>query len=236
MLLLVARINRPALPVIGVLNVGFALGLVLGFGYVIPDISETTALFLVTGAATQMVVTVALVMLPQVISQMRYGKILDYFMALPMNREAFFAAYVLYSLAVTLPGIVFALAVGAWHYDFSLDIEPLVVVAVPLIVVALAGFGIAVGTLSPHPQLTNTITNLIIFYVLFFSPVIAPASQLPGWLQGAGDVLPTTYAADAVRATTSDLPGTNLGQSFAVLGAYAVVSLGVASLVVRRRR
>jgi len=56
---------------VAILQLALSLGLVLGMGYLIPDVSEVTAMYLVTGTATQAFVTVGLVMLPQNLSQAR---------------------------------------------------------------------------------------------------------------------------------------------------------------------
>jgi ABC-2 type transport system permease protein len=84
-------------------------------------------------------------------------------------------------------------------------------------------------------QLTNAITQLLIFYVLLFAPVLIPKEQLPEALQALAVIFPTTYAADAIRATVTDLPGTHLARSLLLLAGFAVLSLAASSIVVRRR-
>lgn len=87
----------------------------------------------------------------------------------------------------------------------------------------------------PHQQATNAATQLIIFYVLFFSPVILPSSQLPELLQQTAKAAPPTYAADAVRATITDLPNTSLTKDIAVMGGFAVGSIALSAFAIRRR-
>lgn len=77
--------------------------------------------------------------------------------------------------------------------------------------------------------------GLVIFYALFFAPVIMPKEQLPAALQFIADYLPPTYAADAFRATVTDLPGTHLMRSLLVMAGFGVASLGLAAASVRRR-
>ena len=47
--------------------------------------------------------------------------------------------------------------------------------------------------------------------------------------------LPASHAADAMRATMTDLPGTHLMRSLLVMAAFAAGSLGLASAAARRR-
>jgi ABC-2 type transport system permease protein len=229
------RAMRQELVFIAIIQVALTAGLVLGFGYIIPDISRLSATYLVTGTATQSFVTVGLVMLPQFLSQAKAEGRFDYMMTLPIAREAYLLAQVTVVGIAALPGVALALAFGDWHYGLSLSPDPLVVLVMVLAVLSLAGVGVALAVIVPHQQAVNAITQLIIFYVLFFAPVILPASQLPAFLRHTADFMPPSYAADAVRATLTDLPGTHLGRSLAVMSAFAVVSLAMASLAVRRR-
>lgn len=229
------RMYRSFVIFIGVLNIAFAMGLVIGFGYLIPNVTEETAAFLVTGAATQMIATVGIVALPQSLAQAKQEGLLEYIFSLPVSREAYLLSLVTFALLQAIPAIVFSVALGAWRYDFALEINPLVLLVVPLGVLSLTGPGVAMAILTPHPQVTNIITQLAVFYVLFFAPVLLPREQLPGALQYVAAVVPTTYVADGVRGTLTCLPDTQVVRALAVMAAFDVVSLAITGLTVRRR-
>ena len=212
-----------------------SMGLVLGYGYLIPDISRSAALYLTTGAATQSFVTVGLVMLPQFISEAKTLGRFEYFLTLPISREAYLLSLITVVAMMALPGVAFSVALGAWHYDLPLTVSPVIVPVALLTFFSLAGVGVVMAVLSPHPQVTNALTQLIIFYVVFFAPVIIPHSQLPSLLQHVSVVMPPTYAADAVRGALTDLPGTHLLRSMLVLSGFAVVSLTISATTIRRR-
>lgn len=235
MLWLTVRMYREQIWFLSMVNIAFALGLVLGFGYLVPDVTKGTATFLTTGAATQMIVTIGLVGLPQNLAQAKSEGRLEYFFTLPIHREAYLLAQISFVAVLSLPAVVFALVLGAWHYDFALSLSPWLLAAVPLSVLSLAGLGVAMAVVSPHAQLTNALTQLIIFYVLFFAPVLMPSEQLPWLLRQVATVLPPTYAADAMRATVSDLPGTHVYRSLALMAIFATCSLTLASITARRR-
>ena len=220
---------------ISIIHIALSVGLVLGMGYLIPDISEGTALFLVTGTATQAFVTTGLVMLPQILSQSKDDGRLEYFLTLPISREAYLLALITVVAIMSFPAVAFALIFGAWHYDLSLGVDPAFALVMGLSVLSLAGVGVAMAVYMPHQQVTNALTQLIIFYVLFFSPVILPSSQLPGFLQHTAKLAPPTYAADGVRATLTEIPGTNLAQDLWVMGAFAVASIALSAIAIRRR-
>lgn len=227
--------NREMLAMVVVVQAAMAAGMVLGFGYFVPHIGPVQAMFITAGAATQVVITVGLVMLPQTMSQEKAEGMIDYFLTLPISREAYLLAEIAFVAIVTLPGVAFAVVLGAWHYGIDMPGDPRVIAVALLAILSLTGVGVAMVVLVPHPQLVNIATQLIIFWVLLFSPVMMPREQLPAALRSASVVLPTTYAADAMRATLTDLPGTNFGRAMLVLAGYCVVSLGVSAVAIRRR-
>jgi ABC-2 type transport system permease protein len=131
--------------------------------------------------------------------------------------------------------VAFCILLGAWHYGLSFTFDPAFPAVALLSVFSLAGVGVAMAVYSPHAQVTNALTQLIIFYVLFFAPVLLPKQQLPELLQFTSTFAPPTYAADGVRATLTDLPGTHLARSLSVMSAFAVGSLVLSAVAMRRR-
>lgn len=229
------RMYRGQVAFIMMVQCVLSLGLVFGFGYLVPNISETTALFLVTGTATQALVSVGLIMLPQFLAEAKQEGQLDYFLTLPISREAYLLTQTLVVAILALPGIGFSLLVGALHYHLSLSVDATFALVVGLSVFSLAGIGVAMAIVSPHLQVTNALTQLVVFYVLFFAPVLMPKDQLPSWLAHVAVVMPPTYAADAVRGALTNLPGTHLARSLWVLTGFGVVSLTLSAFMVRRR-
>lgn len=229
------RSMRGEVPMIAIIQAAFMLGFIVGFGYLIPGLSSSAALYIVTGTATQGLVTVGLVMLPQVLAQSKHEGRLEYYLAMPISREAYLLALVTVVGVMALPGILFSLALGAWRYDIGLELHPAFPLVVVLGIASLAGVGIAMALYSPRQQITNAATQLIIFYVLFFAPVLIPREQLPGVLQATARLAPPAYAADAVRATVTSLPGTDLAGSLAAMSAFAAGSMVLAAVAIRRR-
>jgi ABC-2 type transport system permease protein len=226
---------RTAFIIISVVNIGFIAGFVYGFGFLFGDVPDATALYITVGSATNALIVGGLVMLPQFLAQAKEEGRLDYIRSLPVSREAYLLANITVIAGIVLPGIVLALITGGTRYGISFDVSPMVLVVVPLAALSTAGLGVAIAVLSPKMQLTNAITQLFIFYAIFFSPVMMPEDNLPSVLQSTSKLLPPGYAADAMRATLTDLPNTNLNQSLIAMAAFSLLSLAAASTVIRRR-
>ena len=226
---------RSAFFIVSVVNVGFIAGFVYGFGFLFGEVPESAALYITVGSATNALIVGGLVMLPQFIAEAKDQGRLDYIRSLPVSREAYLLANITVIAALVLPGIGLALLTGATRYGISFDVSPLILVVIPLAALSCAGLGIAIAMLSPKMQLTNALTQLFIFYAIFFAPVMMPAENLPTALQTTSRFLPPGYAADAMRATLTDLPNTDLGSSLLAMTAFTVLSLAGASMAIRRR-
>ncbi|HEX6030116.1 MAG TPA: ABC transporter permease [Tepidiformaceae bacterium] len=226
---------RAGIAFVMMVQIVLTIGLVLGYGYLIPDIPKVAALYVTTGAATNAAITVSLVVLPQILAEAKHQGRMDYMLTLPISRELYLLSQVTTAVILALPGTALAVVFGAWRYDLSLSVNPLLPLVALLAVFSLAGVGVAVAALSNHLQVTNAITQLTIFYVIFFAPILMPKEQLPGMLQSVSTVMPPTYAADGMRGALTDLPGTNLGRDLAVLAAFAAGSLTLSAVTIRRR-
>jgi ABC-2 type transport system permease protein len=227
--------NRPMLPLYVAIEVMIAVGFVIGLGFFYPEIEPTIAKFLTTGAPTLILLMVGLVVVPQMVAMARTEGTFDYIWSLPVPRMIYVAADATIWILVALPGVILALVIGAFYHDFGLEVSPLVVPA--LLLVALTGIliGYAIAHGAPKPEMAHVLTQIIVFAIMLFSPVLYPVEQLPGWLSALHRVLPIQYMADLSRGTLTDLD-VNLGLAFLVVGAWCAVAFLITYALVRRRR
>jgi ABC-2 type transport system permease protein len=109
------------------------------------------------------------------------------------------AAFTLQAL-LALPGVVLALVVGALRYGVPLDVQPAIVPAVLLTALMAASVGFALGHVVPNAQAVTLVSNMVVFFVLLFSPVAFPVTQFPIWLQAVNQWLPFAHMAHVVPA------------------------------------
>lgn len=70
--------------------------------------------------------------------------------ALPINREAYLLSQLTAVAVIGIPSAAGTIAFGAWYYDLSLSLSPLVLLVVPLAILSLAGVGVMIAMLSPR--------------------------------------------------------------------------------------
>jgi ABC-2 type transport system permease protein len=103
-------------------------------------------------------------------------------------------------MLIVVPGVAFSVVVGAWAFGLDLAVSPAIVPAVLLVAVTAASLGYALASLLP-PMIAMLITQLLVFGILVFSPLLFPAERLPGWLQTIHDWLPIEAAGEVIRSS-----------------------------------
>ncbi len=227
---------KPVLPLTLVVQMLIGVGTVIGLGYLVPGVTPEMARFLVTGGPTLTLISLGLVLVPQMVGQAKATGSFDYMRSLPVPRMAFLAAELTTWLLVTLPGLALAIYAGSRHYGFDLELSPLLLPAVLLVGLTATTVGYAIAHLAPSVELVTVITNFIIFCLFLFSPINFPAERLPGWLAELHRFLPVKHAADAIRGTLTPGNAENLGLNFLVLGIWCAAGFTITYITVTRRQ
>jgi len=227
---------RVVLPVAAMVQILAGAGFVLSLGLFFGQVPPRAALFVSTGVLVITLVTIGLVLGPQLIAQQKAEQTYEFLWSLPVPRTTAALAWVTTNLILGLPGMAVALVVALLRYDLDLHVSPAVLPAVLLTLFTGTMIGYAVAHALGNPLLIAAITQLLIFVIIGFSPINFPADQLPGWLAAVHRWLPLAPMADTVRAALTEGVVTNVIRSYLVLGAWAAASVGVTALVLGRRR
>lgn len=212
----------------------FAFGIVVGYPLLFPELDQQTILFLATGAPAISLITMGLVAAPQVVAQARTEGSFDYMRSLPVPRLLYLLADMTVWLAIVLPGVVFAIGVAVVRFGLPLEVSPLVVPAMLLLVLTTTSIGYAIASLLPQ-MLANLATQVLVVFVLMFSPLNFPADRLPDWLAAVHAVLPIQAMGEVVRGTLAGGSFPLRLEPFLLLGAWCAVSLAITGRVLTRR-
>ncbi|MGW0521869.1 ABC transporter permease [Crossiella sp. NPDC003009] len=223
------------LPLFVVVQAAIAAAVIIGFGFLIPDINTRTAELLSTGAPTVLIMVIGLVLCPWGVAGARTSGTFTYQRALPVPRPLLLAADLVVWLVIALPGIPVTVLVARLRYglDYSID-WPLLVGAAVLSTVMAVSVGYAFAVLL-SPVLSQLVSQVLVFFVMLFSPITFPSGQLPGWFQAVHDVLPFRPAADLLRAgLLSDRFGAS-AQDLVVLLVWCLLGLAISVRALIRR-
>lgn len=223
------------LPLIIVVQAFLAAGIVIGFGFLIPDIDSPTARFVSTGAPTVLLLVIGLVLVPQGVARARIDGTFMYMRSLPVPRPLLLLTDLTVWLLIGLPSVAVGVAVAWLRYDIAFSFDWPLLVATTLLVTTMAtavGYAIAV---SMPPLLAQLLTQALVFFVLLFSPITFPVEQLPEWFQTVHDYLPARPAADLLRAgLVSDVFDARW-RDLLVLAAWCAAGVGISLRALVRR-
>ena len=212
------------------------IGMVMGFGLLVPHLTIRAALFLTTGSAVVSMVLIGLIMGTQLVAQQKNERTYEYLLSLPVPRSAAALSWYAVVVIVGVPGALATLAVGAWRFGLSFSASPSIVAAVLITIFTATMLGYAVAHAISKPMVTIILSQVFIFLAFGFAPINFPPDQMPHWLAEANRWLPFLPMANVVRSGLTHGLATHVAQSYCVLTAWAAGSSGLAFLALGRRR
>jgi ABC-2 type transport system permease protein len=222
------------LPLAMVVQALFAFGIVVGYPLLFPSIDKGTILFLATGAPAITLLSMGLVAVPQVVAQAKVEGTLGFMRTLPVPRLVYLLADMTVWLAIVLPGLVFAVVVGVMRFGLVLQVSPLVVPALLLMTLTATSIGYAIASLLPA-MLANLLSQVLVVFVLMFSPLNFPADRLPDWLAAIHRVLPIEAMGQIIRGTLAGNVFPLDPRDFLMVAAWCAATFAVAGVVLIRR-
>jgi ABC-2 type transport system permease protein len=211
-------------------------GMAYMYGFYFGTVPEIVRAFIVTGIPALALIPVGFVLVPNAIMDHKIRGTYDFVWSLPVPRMASATAtFILYTV-LAIPGTILSLLIAHVHYDVVLHVSWSVVPAMVLTSLMATSVGFAFAHAIPEPRITNLITNMVVFMVLLFSPIVVQIDQFPGWWAAIQRVLPFYHMANVIRAGLSTGLATSVGTSWLILGIWTALSWTLAAWVVGRRR
>ncbi|WP_030166280.1 ABC transporter permease [Spirillospora albida] len=199
-----------------------ALGVAIGFSYLIPSPEKSEMLYLATGAPTMVLIMTALVTVPMQNAGARLAGYLDFVKSLPVSRKSFLIADVGIWAMVTVPAIIISVFVAHLLFEPGYAVSWMVVPGFVLMV--LSSFAIGYGySFVMQAELAMALSQLIAFTALMFSPINFPIDRLPGWLEAVHQVLPIYHMAEVMRASLAHTTFDADPMSYIILAAWSVI-------------
>ena len=210
-------------------------GMAIMYGFYFGEMPDVAKTFLVSGIPALALFPVGFILVPQTIADHRWDDTYDFMWSLPVPRISAGAATFTVYMGVALPGAMVALLVSSLVYGVQLEPSLRVVPAVLMATVMATSVGYAMGHSVKRPEFVNLLTNLLIFTILLFSPLVVPIEFFPEWLQSAHRVLPFWHMANLVRDGLAPALVEGVAPSYLIALAWTVGSMVIAGRVIARR-
>jgi len=226
---------RMWLMLLTVVQVMTGAGFVLGFALFFDHIPASAALFVSTGVPVINLVVVGLVLGPQLVAQQKLQQSYDFVRALPVPQSAAAVAWYTVCLLAGLPAVAASLLIAEARYGIAFTVSPAIVPAVLLTAFTGTMLGYGLGHAVPNPMVTTLVTELMIFAVFGFAPVVYPPWQLPSWLATLNWWFPFGHMAVIVRAGLTSGMVTGIASSYVTVTAWGIIGVAVSAWALVRR-
>lgn len=170
------------------------------------DLSQERAIFLIGGNMTTSIAFGPTNLLITRLGWGKHNKAFDYWSSLPLPKLGLIMALVTVSLLLSLPALISVWLVGSAMMGLPPSGGVLLLALLPLGALSLAGMGAFLGTYAKDGPTSSMLSNALIGFVTFLSPMMIPLEAMPAALQWTARFVPTTYVANAFRrALAGDL-------------------------------
>jgi len=163
---------------------------------------------------------------------------LERLMASPLQRSeivlGYMAGFTLIAIVQAIEVLVFSIWLLGLYNAGSLWLVFLIEI---LLALGAINLGIFLSTFARSEFQAVQFIPLVIVPQILLSGVLVPIANEPGWLQVISNVLPLTYAVDALRSVMLEgrgLETTSLVIDLVVLAGFAILALLAASATLRR--
>lgn len=146
------------------------------------------------------IATMAIMGIPEQLAQYREWGVLRRLRATPMRPGTIIGAEVVLATAVTLAGGAILVVTGLLGFGLDRPAAPVpVMVAFLLGTAAMLAVAFVLASLPFPARSTRAVATVVFFPMIFVSGATFPAEELPATARAIGDVLPLSYAVDALR-------------------------------------
>ncbi|MCP3804877.1 ABC transporter permease [Allokutzneria sp. A3M-2-11 16] len=145
----------------------------------------------------------------------------------PLRPWQILGSHALTNLLMSVLGAALLVVVASAFFGLSRPASiPLVLLVLAAAACCVLALGFLLGAMLPTVRMTQAVSSALYFPSIFISGALFPRESLPEFAQRLSDVLPVTYAVNAIRAAWAH--GVLDGTALIVLLGTAVVGTAVA--------
>ncbi|GAC1475497.1 MAG: hypothetical protein NVS2B12_07880 [Ktedonobacteraceae bacterium] len=201
----------------------------LSFAFIVSatsrDMSRENAIFLLGGVLTASLAFGPVSTLIVKLGWSRQNREFDYWVMQPMPKLVLILAIVSVALLFVLPGLFVTYSIASLLLGLPLSGSVMLLVLIPLASAAFSGMAAFLGCYARGGQAATMIANITTIIIGFLSPLFIPLYRFPLPLRLLAQLLPFTYAADALRSVLGGHMGVGLPIDVCILLVYAIASV-----------
>lgn len=174
---------------------------ILFFLYLLAGNNADYMPYAITGNVVMSLVTGTMLTLGQELGVLKQIRGFDYYAALPIRKMNLILAYLIRATVTTMPSILVLMLIGKYVLKIPVSFHPSLLVILFLSGISLAAVGTFIGIYSKNAEQAGILTQVFQPLIVYCAPVFIPQEHMPAAIRWISYGIPTTYVANAVRAS-----------------------------------
>lgn len=191
--------------------------------------------YYVPGYIAAFIMTNGIIGVTSVVSDLRSKGVIKRLEATPLSKYSWLVGVALNQVLLALILTATMVSVGWAFFGFRALPDHYAVLLIILGSLAFAYLGVIIGTSVRSAEAASALGNAIAFPMMFLSGAFWPIEIMPSYLQLVAKLLPLYYFHEGLRQIMIFQNLSGALPSFAILGGFCVLSLGVGAKVVKWR-
>lgn len=162
-------------------------------------IDAETAVIYISGNMITSISNLCITTLAQILIGIRSRNGFEHMATLPISRWAPLIGNLLSSSVSTIPALIIMPILGQVIFGVKIYINFVVVIIILLSIAIMAGIGAIIGTCSDNYQVSEVVSMVMMFFVMFGTPVYYTMEKLPKIVQYFQRLLPFSYMLESMR-------------------------------------
>ncbi|MGQ9535331.1 MAG: ABC transporter permease [bacterium] len=187
--------------------------------------AQSWGILYIGGGITLIISNLCLVFLAQRLIYLRKFGGVQFFYTLPISPISLPLAILLAHIILVIPMIFFFLLISSLIFQLKMTISFWLLLIIILSILSFMGIGGIIGLYPKNYQRAENLSTILMFVVMFGTPIFWPAQLLPHFVQVLQRFFPFIYSVEGIRLTLG-LNSLNLQiyTDVIFLGLFAIVS------------
>jgi ABC-type multidrug transport system permease subunit len=176
------------------------LGIIFMISLMSIDMTKEVAVVYISGNIITSISNLCITSLAQSLIGKRMQNGFEHFATLPINRLSPLVGTFVSSAVGTIPSLIIMPIIGMLIFNVTISVSGWLIIIIIISVIIMTGIGAIIGTCIDDYNKANTIAMIVMFFVMFGTPVYYSLDALPFGLRIFQKLLPFSYSLEAMRS------------------------------------
>ncbi len=203
-------------------------GVILMISLASPTITNELGIIYISGNIITSISNLCITSLAQSLIGMRSKNGFEHLATLPIYKLSPLIGRFVSSAIGTIPSLILMPVIGMALFKVRFSMSIWLIIVIMISIITMTGIGAIIGTCIDNYEKSNTISMIMMFFVMFGTPVYYSLDSLPYAIRIFQRLLPFSYSLEAMRhLMMTPVLNRVVIQDLIVLVVFMIISLGL---------